>query len=193
MTHILHLGHQVTDLAGVEGRISTDAVGFDAELDVNCVRINSTNGASVPFSASWAVPTGDVWLGFRYRSPSYNAHAIGVDGSFLEFYDAGDALVAQVRTERPQLPLAVHILAAPDTSIEDLIARLLREASLATVDDGLVERLEAVERVRKAFGLPSDVFVQAAVTRAPRPAAALRPKLAGEVLADERMGVHREG
>ena len=33
MSHILHLGHQVTDLAGVEGRISADAAGFDADLD----------------------------------------------------------------------------------------------------------------------------------------------------------------
>lgn len=116
MTHILHLGHQVTDLAGIEGRISTDAAGFDPELDVNCVRISSSTGASVPFSASWAAPTGDVWLGFRYRTPSYNAHAIGADGNFLEFYDANDALVAQVRTERDDEKY--HAKAFGDTTVD---------------------------------------------------------------------------
>lgn len=50
MSHILHLGHQVTDLAGIEGRISADAAGFDADLDVNCIKITTTETASVPFS-----------------------------------------------------------------------------------------------------------------------------------------------
>jgi hypothetical protein len=56
MSHILHLGHQVTDLAGVAGRISTDAAGFDAGLDVNCVRISTDDTVTVPFSAAWAFP-----------------------------------------------------------------------------------------------------------------------------------------
>lgn len=29
--------------------------------------------------------TGDVWVGFRYRSTANSAHIINVDGSFLEF------------------------------------------------------------------------------------------------------------
>lgn len=100
MSHILHLGHQVTDLAGIEGRISADAAGFDADLDVNCVRISTGDTTAVPFSASWTLPTGDVWLGFRYRAPSINAHTIGTDGSFLEFFDNANRQVAQIRTER---------------------------------------------------------------------------------------------
>ena len=87
MTHILHLGHQVTDLSGVTGLISTDAAGFDPAYDVNAIRITATNGSSVPFTATWAEPTGDVWVGFRYRAPSVNAHSIASDGLFLEFYD----------------------------------------------------------------------------------------------------------
>ena len=50
MSYILHLGHQVTDLSGVAGRISTDAAGFDAGLDVNCIRINTDDTVTVPFS-----------------------------------------------------------------------------------------------------------------------------------------------
>jgi len=116
MSYVLHLGHQETDLAGISGRISTDAAGFDPELDVNCVRISSNNWASVPFSAAWAAPTGDVWLGFHYRAPSYNAHVMGADGSFLEFYDASDALVAQVRTERDDEKY--HAKAFGDTTVD---------------------------------------------------------------------------
>lgn len=67
MSHILHLGHQVTDLAGIEGLISTDAAGFDPDLDVNCIKITTPETVSVPFSVSWKPPTGDVWLRFRYR------------------------------------------------------------------------------------------------------------------------------
>lgn len=116
MSYILHLGHQVTDLAGVEGRIVTDAGGFDPELDVNCVRISAGNGSAVPFSASWAPPAGDVWLGFRYRSPSISANSIEYDGMFLEFYDAASALVAQVRTEADDEKY--HARALGDSTVE---------------------------------------------------------------------------
>ena len=116
MSHILHLGHQVTDIAGVTGRISTDAAGFDADLDVNCIKITTTETASVPFSASWGPPTGDVWLGFRYRAPANTASFIGTDGSFLEFYDNNSSLIASVRTERDDEKY--HAMAYGDTTQE---------------------------------------------------------------------------
>jgi hypothetical protein len=116
MSYILHLGHQVTDLAGVENRIATDAAGFDPELDVNCVRISAGNGSSVPFSASWPLPAGDVWLGFRYRAPSITADNIEYDGMFLEFYDAANRQVAQVRTESSDQKY--HAMALGDSTVE---------------------------------------------------------------------------
>ena len=70
MSHILHLGHQVTDIAGVQDRINTDAAGVDADLDVNCVRINRGETSADSFSASWTLPVGDVWLGIRYNAPT---------------------------------------------------------------------------------------------------------------------------
>jgi hypothetical protein len=116
MSHILHLGHQVTDLAGIEGRISTDAAGFDADLDVNCIKITTTETALVPFSASWGLPTGDIWLGFRYRSPANSGYLIGTDGTFLEFYDDTHAIVAQVRTERDDEKY--HAMAMGDIDVD---------------------------------------------------------------------------
>ena len=116
MSHILHLGHQATDIAGVTGRISTDAAGFDPDLDVNCIKITTPESVSVPFSASWAAPTGDLWLGFRYRSPSIDGHRIGTDGTFLEFYDDANALIARVRTERDDEKY--HAMAMGDTNVD---------------------------------------------------------------------------
>ncbi len=116
MSHILHLGHQVTDLAGIDGRISTDAVGFDPDYDVNAVKITTGSTASMPFSASWPLPAGDVWLGFRYAAPTINAHIIGNDGTFLEFYDEANAQIAQVRTERDDEKY--HAMAMGDTSTD---------------------------------------------------------------------------
>lgn len=116
MSYILHLGHQVTDLSGVAGRISADAAGFDAGLDVNCIRINTDDTVTVPFSAAWALPAGDVWLGFRYRSPSVNAHLIGTDGTFLEFYDDANRQIAQIRTERDDNKY--HAMAMGDTNVD---------------------------------------------------------------------------
>jgi hypothetical protein len=100
MSHILHLGHQVTDLAGIADRISADAAGFDADLDVNCIKISTSNTNPVPFAAEWAEPSGDVWISFRYRSPSISAHSIASDGIFLEFYDAANEQLGQIRTDR---------------------------------------------------------------------------------------------
>jgi hypothetical protein len=116
MTHILHLGHQETDLSGIAGRISTDAAGFDPAYDVNAVKISANNGSSVPFSATWAEPTGDVWIGFRYRAPSINAHAIATDGIFLEFYDAANRQIGLVRTERDDEKY--RAMAVGDTSVD---------------------------------------------------------------------------
>ena len=116
MTHILHLGHQVTDLSGVNGLISTDAAGFDPAYDVNAIKITANNGSSVPFTATWAEPMGDVWIGFRYRAPSINAHAIAQDGIFLEFYDAANRQVGLVRTERDDEKY--RAMAVGDTSVD---------------------------------------------------------------------------
>lgn len=116
MSHILHLGHQVTDLAGIEGRISTDAVGFDPDLDVNCIKITTTETAAVPFSAAWGPPTGDVWLGFRYRAPADSGHLIGTDGTFLELYDETNTLIAIVRTERDDEKY--HAMAYGDATVD---------------------------------------------------------------------------
>ena len=116
MSYILHLGHQATDLAGVTGFVSTDAAGFDPEYDVNCIRISTRETTAVPFSASWAQPAGDVWLGFRYRAPSVNAQSIGTDGTFLEFYDDANRQVAHIRTERDDN--RYRAMAIGDTSVD---------------------------------------------------------------------------
>ena len=116
MSYILHLGHQVTDLAGVTGLVSTDAAGFDPAYDVNCIRVSTRDTTAVPFSASWAQPAGDVWLGFRYRAPSVNAQSIGTDGTFLEFYDDANRQVAHIRTERDDN--RYRALAIGDTSVD---------------------------------------------------------------------------
>lgn len=95
---ILHLGHQPGDLSGVAGLISADAGGFDADLDVNAVRIVSARAAAVPFSCAIAAPAGDLWLSFRYRTPSADASEISANGSFLWFDNLGATLPAYVRT-----------------------------------------------------------------------------------------------
>lgn len=116
MSYILHLGHQETDLSGVEGRVSTDAGGFDPDYDVNCIKIVTSNANPVPFAAEWAEPTGDVWISFRYRSPSISAHSIATDGMFLEVYDAANQEVAQVRTESSDEKY--RAMAIGDTSVD---------------------------------------------------------------------------
>jgi len=116
MSYVLHLGHQETDLVGLTGRISTDAAGFDPAYDTNGIKITTSETGSVPFSASWRPPVGDVWLGFRYRSPANWGHLIGTDGTFLEFLDASNAPVARVRTERDDEKY--HAFAMGDTNVD---------------------------------------------------------------------------
>ena len=132
MSYVLHLGHQETDLAGISGRISADAAGFDPELDVNCIKITSADTAPVPFSASWPPPTGDVWVGFRFRSAANSAHIINVDGSFLEFHDGAGALVAQVRTERDDEKY--HAMAHGDTSVDGASSFIAATAQAYWID-----------------------------------------------------------
>ena len=117
MTHILHLGHQPADIAGIEGRISTDTPGFDPTLDVNAIRFQGGSGASFPFSLSVREPAGDLWLGFRYVPPGTGANTINQQSaSFLEFRDADSLLLAQVRP----LPATnrYHAIAHGDTVLE---------------------------------------------------------------------------
>jgi len=98
MTHILHLGHQPTDISGVAGLLSTDAAAFDATLDVNGIRFNGSRTLSSPFSVGFPAPLGDMWLGVRYVPPSADAHVIAESGaSFLEVFDAQNVKIAQVR------------------------------------------------------------------------------------------------
>ncbi|PQO22065.1 FscB [Rhodobacteraceae bacterium WD3A24] len=70
MTHVLHLGHQPADLAGVTStNISTDAEGFDPDLDVNCLKFVGNEDTSQPFSFGFDAPAGDLWFQFRMRTP----------------------------------------------------------------------------------------------------------------------------
>ncbi len=96
MTHILHLGHQNTDLSGVTGRHATTAGSFDASIDVNSLRYVDTRELVAPFSFPIQAPSGDLWLGFRYVPPGGDVTAMRAEAKFLEFRDASNALVAQV-------------------------------------------------------------------------------------------------
>lgn len=117
MSYVLHLGHQPTDIAGIAAVISTATDGFDPTLDVNAVRFFGTNSYSAPFALSVPAPTGDLWLGFRYVPPNGDANSINrSDANFLEFYDANNALIAQIK------PLTstnrYHAIAHGDTSVQ---------------------------------------------------------------------------
>ena len=70
MTHILHLGHQPTDVSGIAGMISTAAAGFDPDLDVNGIRFTGSRSLVAPFAIAFPAPAGDLWLGFRYVPPN---------------------------------------------------------------------------------------------------------------------------
>jgi hypothetical protein len=65
MSYILHLGHQPTDVSGISGLLNTTALGFDAALDVNCIRYIATRSYALSFTFGFAAPAGDLWLGFR--------------------------------------------------------------------------------------------------------------------------------
>jgi hypothetical protein len=117
MSHILHLGHQPTDLSGIAGLISTTPGGFDPTLDVNGVRLIGARFSVMPFAVSFAPPAGDLWLGFRYVPPNSDAADINeIAASFLDIYDANLVRIAQVQplstTER------YHAVARGDTTVQ---------------------------------------------------------------------------
>jgi len=117
MTHILHLGHQPTDISGVEGRISTSAAAFDADLDVNGLIFTGHAATAYPCSFGVAEPAGDLWVGFRYRSPSTHADSIiQANAGFLAFFDGNNLPIARVK------PLTsthhYHAIADGDTSVQ---------------------------------------------------------------------------
>ena len=117
MSHVLHLGHQPTDIGGITGLMSTVAGGFDPALDTNAIRHSGTNALAAPFSLAVREPTGDLWLGFRYVPPNSDASLINrADASFLEFHDAANTLLAQIK------PLTstsrYHAIAFGSTSVQ---------------------------------------------------------------------------
>lgn len=119
MTHILHLGHQPTDISGISGYLSTLTAGFDATLDVNALRFFGRRTLFVPFRITHAPPVGDLWLGFRYVPPSSDAHIITeASAAFLDFLSASNVLLARVR------PLSstnrYHAEAHGDTTLQGL-------------------------------------------------------------------------
>jgi len=117
MTNILHLGHQPSDLSGVATLISTVAGGFDPALDINGLRINTTNGVSTPISFALPPPQGDLWLGCRYVTPNADAPVITrTDASFLEIFDATNTLIAQIKPV--STTNCYHAIAHGDTSVQ---------------------------------------------------------------------------
>lgn len=117
MSHILHLGHQPTDVSGISGLLNTTAIGFDATLDVNCIRFIATRSYAMPFSLGFAAPAGDLWLGFRYVPPNGDADLLTeANANFIEFFDANQIRIAQIQ------PLAstdrYHAIARGDTTVQ---------------------------------------------------------------------------
>ena len=117
MSHILHLGHQPTEVSGIAGMISTAAAGFDATLDVNGLRFSGTRTHVAPFSIAFQAPLGDLWLGFRYVPPNGDSDSIIEAGAnFLDLYDANLSRIAQIQpvasTDR------YHAIARGDTSVQ---------------------------------------------------------------------------
>ena len=98
MSHVLHLGHQSTDISGIAGHLSTVSAGFDASLDVNGIRFSGSRTLEAPFAIPHPAPAGDLWLGFRYVPPSADAHGISqASANFLDFFDAANMRVARIR------------------------------------------------------------------------------------------------
>ncbi len=117
MSHILHLGHQPTDLSGTAGVLSTVAAGFDADLDVNGLRFSGSRGQAFPFAIGFAPPAGDMWLGFRYVTPSADADTIvESDASFIEIFDAQQNRIAQVQPSSSTN--RYHAVARGDTVVQ---------------------------------------------------------------------------
>lgn len=117
MSHILHLGHQPTDVSGIAGLLSTAAAGFDANLDVNAIRFVGSRSLAAPFAIAFAPPLGDLWFGFRYVPPNGDSESITEAGAgFLDFYDASLSRIARI------LPVAstdrYHATAQGDTTVQ---------------------------------------------------------------------------
>ncbi len=133
MTHILHLGHQPTDISGVSGLLSTVALGFDPTLDVNGIRISTERSAATPFAINIPPPAGDMWLGFRYVTPNLDGQSITeTAASFLEFYDAAQNRIAQIQ------PVAAtdryHAVARGDTVVQGNSSYVAGAAQVQWVD-----------------------------------------------------------
>ncbi|PQO23069.1 FscB [Rhodobacteraceae bacterium WD3A24] len=100
MSHVLHLGHQPADVSGIlDGHMSTNSQGFDADLDVNAIAFLTVGNSDVlPFSVGFDAPVGDLWFQFRHRTPTTTAIEFNVsDVPFLSFYDASHNLLARLR------------------------------------------------------------------------------------------------
>ena len=95
---ILHLGHQISDIVGLgDSFISTDAVGFDADLDVNCLKFRGTYNYEAPFSIGFAEPAGDLWFQCRFVAPDTSDVEFRLDTDVLTFRDSAGATVAIAR------------------------------------------------------------------------------------------------
>jgi len=98
MSYLLHLGHQTTDISGISGLLSTVAAGFDDTLDINGLRVSGSRTLASPFAVGYPAPAGDMWLGFRYVPPNSDSESITQSNAgFLEFYDADNVKIAQIR------------------------------------------------------------------------------------------------
>lgn len=98
---VLHLGHQPADVSGITaGQISTDAAGFDADLDVNAIEFTGGRESSSPFSVAFGAPSGDLWFQFRFVAPNtVGSPEFSDDQSFLEFRSQTDGVVAELFTK----------------------------------------------------------------------------------------------
>ena len=98
MTHILHLGHQPTDIPASAPRLSTVAAGFDPALDVNGLRFNGAWSLSAPFGFPIPEPaSNEIWVGVRYVPPDVDARIDGNVSRFLEFWDlSASILLAEI-------------------------------------------------------------------------------------------------
>lgn len=118
MTHILHLGHQPSDLFGATGWLNAaDAAIFDAALDSNGLRYLVSRLGNAPFGFVCAEPAGDLWVQVRYRTPSGDAADINnIDACWLECHAADGQLLAAIR---PQTDTnGYHAFAQGDTTVK---------------------------------------------------------------------------
>ena len=133
MSHILHLGHQPTDLSGAETRISTTAGAFDPTLDVNGLGFSGNSSTAAPFVLAIPEPAQDLWLGFRYRTPSADAGSISRSNAmFLELRDGAGALLAQVKPRTSTN--GYHAIAHGDDVVEGATSFVAPNATAAWID-----------------------------------------------------------